>query len=53
MIETARLLRDLKNKQYSAIVHSDEYKSLLTEMCRKISDKSRIAPIILPQFPVL
>lgn len=34
----------LKNKQYTAIVNSKEYKDLLKNMCRRISNKAKVAP---------
>lgn len=37
-------IRALKEKQYSAIIHSKEYKHLLKEMCDRITNKSKIAP---------
>ena len=44
MTDAIRLVNELKKKQYSAIVHSDEYKTLLNEMCKKIVTKSKSAP---------
>lgn len=38
------ILLALKEKQYSAILHSKEYKQLLEEMCNRIKNKSKIAP---------
>lgn len=37
-------LNVLKEKQYSAIIHSREYRQLLSEMCKRIVNKSKIAP---------
>ena len=34
----------LKNKQYTAIINSKEYRSLLKDMCRRISSKAKVAP---------
>ncbi len=34
----------LKQKQYIAIINSSEYKSLLKDMCSRISNKAKIAP---------
>lgn len=44
MAENKTLIKSLKQKQYTAIVKSQEYKQLLTEMSRRISRKARIAP---------
>lgn len=34
----------LKQKQYTAIVHSQEYRSLLSAMCKRISKKAKVSP---------
>lgn len=37
-------LQSLKQKQYTAIIHSAEYKTLLSELSKRIITKSKIAP---------
>ena len=44
MADNKNIIESLKQKQYSAIVKSKEYKSLLADMCRRISKKANIAP---------
>ena len=44
MAENKTLIKSLKQKQYTAIVKSQEYRTLLTGMCRRISRKAKIAP---------
>ena len=44
MAENKILINSLKQKQYTAIVKSQEYRTLLTGMCRRISRKAKIAP---------
>lgn len=39
-----QILSALKEKQYTAIVHSTEYNTLLSEMCKRIVNKSKSAP---------
>ncbi|MCC8013910.1 MAG: N-6 DNA methylase, partial [Eubacterium sp.] len=38
-----KLIKSLKEKQYSAIIHSKEYKQLLENMCLRIIDNSNTA----------
>lgn len=44
MAENKTLIKSLKQKQYTAIVKSNEYRTLLTGMCHRISRKAKIAP---------
>ena len=44
MTKNKEFIDILKQKQYVAIVNSKEYRSLLKEMCRRISNKAKIAP---------
>lgn len=44
MPKTTSYIDSLKMKQYAAIVKSDEYKALLSNMCEKIVTKSKSAP---------
>ena len=37
-------INSLKQKQYATIVHSTEYKNLLSDMCSRIISKAKIAP---------
>ncbi len=43
-MNTIETINAIKNKQYTAIVHSSEYKQLLSGMSRRIIDKSKTAP---------
>ena len=44
MGDNKTIIKSLKQKQYMAIVKSQEYKTLLVDMCRRISQKAKIAP---------
>lgn len=37
-------INSLKQKQYATIIHSTEYKNLLSDMCSRIISKAKIAP---------
>lgn len=39
-----QLLKNIKKKQYNAIIRSEEYKLMLTEMSSRIIEKSKAAP---------
>lgn len=43
-VDSNNLLNSLKQKQYNSIIHSSEYKELLKIMCKRIINKSKIAP---------
>lgn len=42
-MDIANLTNSLKQKQYLTIINSNEYKKLLTEMCKRIVNKSKTA----------
>ena len=44
MTESKQYVDVLKQKQYIAIVNSTEYKTLLKDMCRRITNKAKTAP---------
>lgn len=43
-MNSKEIIEELKKKQYTAIIHSEEYKQLLKETCKRIVKNSKLAP---------